>query len=97
MALPIVAAVAGQAIVQVFTKPWPWVIAGAWFITSNPKLGILASEARSTVYNLWWLVLLTITLLIVRQYLILMVAREKSARTQGRVPLHRNRCRALRV
>lgn len=80
MALPILAALGGQALVQVFTKPWPWIIIGTWFVTSKVDIGGIATEAKNTIFNLWWLVLLTLLLLIARQYLFLLAEKEKSAR-----------------
>lgn len=79
MAFPIIAAVAGQAIVQVMTKPWPWIIIGIWFAASKVDFGLLATDVKNTILQFWWLAILTIVLLIVRRYLILLVKREKSA------------------
>ena len=69
MALPIIAGLAGQAILHAFSKPWPWIIIGTWFVASHIDLGLLATEFRDTIFRPWWLVAFTIFLLIVLQYI----------------------------
>ena len=75
--VPIFAALAAQALVQVFTKPWPWLIIVGWFAASNFDFGVFAAEARDQIFRLWWLVVAIIILLIVRQYLVFLSERER--------------------
>lgn len=61
MALPVIAAgVIGQAIVQVITKPWPWMFLLGWIAVSKFDFGIFADEVRATLWSLWPFVLLLI-------------------------------------
>lgn len=75
--MPIIIALAAQAIVQVFTKPWPWIVIVGWFAASSFDFGVLAEEAREHIFRLWWLVVVIMVLLILRQYLILLSERER--------------------
>lgn len=66
--IPIAAAVA-QGATHVLTKPWPWAFLGLWFVASKIDMGILAQEARNTIWSLWWVVALIIVGLIVNSAL----------------------------
>lgn len=59
MALPLAPIIAG-AIVQVFTKPWPWVLVIGWLVVAKFDPGIFRKEVVATVSSLWWVVILII-------------------------------------
>lgn len=59
MPLPIIPIISG-AIVQVFTKPWPWALFGGWLLVSNFDFGLFKKEVTEIVASLWWVVVLII-------------------------------------
>lgn len=59
MAFPLVIlGVFGKAIVQVLTKPAPWLLVLGWVVVSKFDFGLFAEEARETLLSLWWVVVL---------------------------------------
>lgn len=78
MAVPIVAGLLAQATIQVLTKPWAWAFFGTWLLAARFDVGLFANELRDTIFSMWWLLILTISLMIVRQYLILRSKRRGS-------------------
>jgi hypothetical protein len=70
--LPILAIVV-PALVQVFTKPWVYVGIIGWFVAARIGFGVIAEEARKTIWSLWPFVLLIVFLMfalqVVRIYL----------------------------
>lgn len=57
--IPIALAIA-QGTAHVLTKPWPWAFLGLWFVTSKIDIGLIAQEARDTIWSLWWVVALIV-------------------------------------
>lgn len=60
--MPLLIGVFGQAIIQVITKPWPWMIGLGFFVVSKFDLGIFAEEVRETVWDFWPFVVLILLL-----------------------------------
>lgn len=67
MALPLIpiATAVVHGATHVLTKPWPWAVVGLWFVASKLDVGVLAQEARDTIWSLWWVVALIVVGLIV--------------------------------
>ena len=62
MPLPIVAAVFGNAVFHILTKPGPWIAVAGFVIASKFNLGVFADELRTTVWSFWPFVLLAMIL-----------------------------------
>lgn len=81
MAVPIIAGLLGQAILQAVSKPWPWLTLLGFFAVSQFDLGVFAEEVRITIWGLWPFVVLVIlmwfALLFFRSYLELSSQKKK--------------------
>lgn len=68
MAIPVlgVVAILAQASGHVLTKPWPWLLVGAWFAAAKIDFGILREAVSETIASLWWVIVLILLASILR-------------------------------
>lgn len=46
--------------VQILTKPWPWIAILGWFAVAKFDLGVFGDELRKSLWSMWPFVLLAI-------------------------------------
>ena len=68
------------ALVQVFTKPWIYVGIIGWFVVARIDFGVIAEEARKTIWSLWPFVLLIVLLVFALQVLSLFLQKRRRNR-----------------
>lgn len=56
----LIAGALGQAVIQVATKPWPWIAVVGLFAVGKFDLGVFADEVQRTIWSLWPFVILMI-------------------------------------
>lgn len=66
--MPVLALIV-PALVQAFTKPWVYVGIIGWFMAARIDFGLIAEEARKTIWSLWPFVVLIVFLVFILQAL----------------------------
>jgi hypothetical protein len=63
----LILAAIGQGLVHVLTKPWPWLLLGAWLLATQFDFGVFAEGVRLSLWSLWPLILAILVASVLRE------------------------------
>lgn len=65
----VILAALGQGLVQVLTKPWPWLLLAGWLVAAQFDIGLFAAGVRASLWELWPLVTVIFAAWVLREAL----------------------------
>ncbi len=80
MAVPVilVASILGNALIQIATKPWPWLLISGYILVAKFNIGNFSNEVVETVNRLWWVVVLILIVSLLKVIVPAYLSRTKS-------------------